>query len=87
MIYPHVIAFCHETLWATLNKAGLMPLEIETSQPGFRHPVSPPPYLTAMARLGSVDIVEDYRARHKAMLHEAATMAKIQKEINGNKTG
>ena len=81
LIYPHMVAFCHETLWTTINKVGLTPIEIETSQPGFRHPVSPPPYLTAMSRKGNIDIVEDYRARHKAMLHEAMTMGRIQQRM------
>jgi len=35
--------------------------------------------LTAMARRGNIDIVEDYKARHRAMLHEAMTMGKIQR--------
>ena len=80
LIYPHLIAFSQETLQQTLERAGLSVLVMETSQPGGRNHVSPPTYLTTIARKGVIP-KEDYVRWYKATIHEHIAAAKIKQQL------
>lgn len=78
ILYPHLFAFTQDTLWQTMNKAGLTPISVETSYVGWQIHVSPPSYLTAIGRLGDVNQSELSKSIYPRVVRQIITMNKIR---------
>ena len=78
LIYPHLHAFTQDTLWQAMNKAGLTPISVETSYVGWQIHISPPSYLTAIGRLGDVNITELSKLIYPRVVQQTITMNKIR---------
>ena len=85
LIFPHLIAFTQETLWATMNRAGLHPIAVETSYVGGQIHLAPPPYLTAIGRLGQFDPVAESGEIYRRVIAQFLEMTKIRKELSARK--
>ena len=79
ILYPHLFAFTQDTLWQTINKAGLTPIAVETSYTGWQIHVSPPSYLTAIGRLGDVSQSELSKSIYPRVVRQIMRMNKIRK--------
>lgn len=84
LIFPHVIAFTQETLWATMNRAGLHPIAVETSYVGGQIHLAPPPYLTAIGRLGQFDAIAESKDIYGRVITQFVNLEKVRKEITKN---
>jgi len=82
LIFPHIIAFTQETLWATMNRAGLHPIAVETSYVGGQIHLAPPPYLTAIGRKGQFDAISESREIYGRVVRQFSDLMKVRSEIS-----
>jgi len=81
LIYPHLIGFSQETLWMTMNKAGLTPFSVETSYVGGQIHIAPPPYLTAIGRKGIYDLPKEYKEIYGMVVAQWQRLYQIRNDM------
>lgn len=81
LIYPHLIGFTQDTLWTTMNKAGLNPVAVETSYVGGQIHLAPPPYLTALGKLGDYDRISGSREVYGRVIRQFMGLLDIRDRL------